>query len=140
MDADDVALRVHPPERARRSTVLFAHGCCCCCCCCVHSLGGLAGSVYGALRRGAPSAESAAGDEAAVKAAELRSAHRYAARVYWLSLSICSLVTVAVCTFSSPREPCLGPALITRFLPRGQRAARARDLSARKRVPPLRHA
>ena len=118
-------LVAHPPERRRRATTLLSAGCgcCCCCCCCVHSIGGLAGAIYGSLRRDKPDPETLDTEEKIRREAETAAAHRYAVQVYWLVLTILGALTIAVCLLVEPREPILGPALILGFLPAGQIAA-----------------
>lgn len=50
-------------------------------------------------------------------------AHRYALKVYWLSLTIVALLTIVVCMLAEPRQPLVGPFMILGFLPVGQLAA-----------------
>ena len=39
----------HPPERRRSGSIVLAMGggCACCCCCCLHTLGAIAGAIFG---------------------------------------------------------------------------------------------
>jgi streptolysin S family bacteriocin protoxin len=110
----------HEPERRRRSTTLLAPGCCCCCCCCVHSVGGLAGAIWGSLRRRAPLPETLTTEEQIRGENEAARAHKYAVKVYWLALTVVALLTIVVCTIAEPHEPIVGPAIILGFLPAGQ--------------------
>src|SRR5207237_4041559 len=115
-------------------------GCCSCCCCCVHSLGGLAGAVYGSLRRDKPLPESLSTEQAISAESEIDRASRYAVRVYWLALTLCAFLTVAICTIVNPREAVVGPALIAGLLPVGQLAASIFSWIYIAMRPPLRRA
>ena len=119
-----IQIAAHPPERRRRATTLLSAGCgcssSCCCCCCVHTVGGLAGALYGSLRRDKPAPESLDTEEKIREEAEAAAAHRYAVKLYWLVLTILGALTIAVSLLVDPREPVVGPALILGFLPGGQ--------------------
>ncbi|HEX7896829.1 MAG TPA: hypothetical protein VF950_03665 [Planctomycetota bacterium] len=71
----DMEIRVHPPERLRRSAGVSACCCCCCCCCCLHTIGGVVGAAVGG--------KDASGPE------ELRTL-----KVYWLSFAAVMGVTL----------------------------------------------
>lgn len=120
---DGVRVESHPPERRRRAATLLAPACCCCSCCCVHSAGGLAGAVYGSLRRDKPDPESLDTEEKIRGEAEAAAAHRYAVKIYWLVLTILGALTIAISLLVDPRSPLEGPVLILFFLPGGQIAA-----------------
>lgn len=129
----------HPPERGRRATTLVAAGsCCCCCCCCVHSVGGLAGAVYGSLRRDAPDPGTLVTEEQIRLEAETAAAHGYAVKVYWLALTIVGALTIAVSLIANPNEPLVGPALVLGFLPAGQLAAALISVVVIRMRPPVR--
>jgi hypothetical protein len=134
----DVDVRLHPPERRRASTTLVATGSCCCCCCCVHSLGGLAGAIYGSRRKGAPDPETLTTEQAIQKDGEIARSGRYAAKVYWMALTIVGFITCVVSTIAEPREPVIGPAIIAGFLPAGQLIASVISLIYIKLRPPVR--
>jgi hypothetical protein len=107
----------HPPERKRRSTTLMAHGCCCCCC--LHSLGGVAGSIWGSLRRNAPEPDTLTTPEAVRAEEESRTAHRLAVKIYWRTFIIVASLALAVLTLAI-QEKMVGPFLVLFFLPGGQ--------------------
>lgn len=117
--AGDVRFETHPPERRRRSTVLLAHGCCCCC---IHSLGGLAGAIFGSIRRKAPSPESLTTEAMVREEGEIRTSSRYAAKVYWLALTLVAVFTIAGFTFGG-KDVVIGPVVVVFFLPTAQLAA-----------------
>lgn len=120
-------LVAHPPERARRSTALLSAGCCCCCCCCIHSLGSLAGALYG--MRGAPPPEER----------ERREADRLAVRCYWWSLlGIAVLAAIGGLIENRGGADSLGVAAIVAavFLPAGQLGASALALIYINVFPP----
>jgi hypothetical protein len=123
MEGRAVSIVSHPPERRPRSTTTLFAGCCCCCCCCVHSLGGATGAIIASLRKGKPSPDSLTTESDILKESEIQRSHRYAVRVYWLSLTLCGFLTCVVCTLANPGEPVIGPAIIAGFLPVGQLAA-----------------
>jgi len=127
MPLDDVRVVAHPPERGRRSTTLLAPGCCCCCCCCFHSLGSLAGAIYGMRKTLGSPAPGLAPEEARRVAEELKAANKYAIKLYWISLLIVAIITTLVTIAENPREgvEALGIAglIIVGFLPAGQLAA-----------------
>src|SRR5215510_13132999 len=100
------SFHVHPAERKGRSTVLMAHGCCCCCC--LHSLGGIAGSVWGSLRRNAPEPDSLTTPEAVRNEDELNAAHRLAVKIYWLAFTIISFLTILVTTLVNRADAFVG--------------------------------
>ena len=100
----NIRVVAHPPERGRRTTTLAAAGSCCCCCCCLHSLGGIAGAVFGGVkefRRPTPAGVPA--PEAATIHQEIKSAERYAVKVYWLSILIIAIITVFVTVLQEGR-------------------------------------
>jgi hypothetical protein len=118
---NDVELRRHPPERRPPSATLLAAGCCCCCCCCVHSLGGLAGAIYGSRRKGgAPDPETLSSEKAILEESEIARSGRYASKVYWLVLTIVGFITCVISAIANPGQPLLGPAIIAGFLPAAQ--------------------
>jgi hypothetical protein len=112
------SFQAHPPERKRRSTLLLAHGSCCCCC--LHAVGGIAGSIWGSLRRNAPAPDTLTTPEAVRQEEDLKTAHRLAVKVYWLSLTIIATLAVAGCSLLNTREALIGPILVAMFLPGGQ--------------------
>lgn len=100
----DVRITAHPPERRRRSTVLAAAGCTCCCCCCVHTLGSVAGAIWGARRRTAPLPETLTTETAIKEEQEHKAANALVIRSYWLAVAIVVLVTCVVVVLESPHE------------------------------------
>src|SRR5262245_44688164 len=121
MKDDGIRLESHPPERRKRSTVLLVHGCCCCCC--LHTVGGIAGAVWGSMRRKAPLPETLTTDAAIRAEEEIRTANRLAAKVYWLSLALITLLAAALWTLLNPREAGGALFVIVFFFPGGQLAA-----------------
>lgn len=114
------SFHAHEPERKRRTTTLLAHGSCCCCC--LHAIGGIAGSVWGSLRRNAPLPETLTTPEAVRNEEEIRTSNRSVVKVYWLALTLLSTIAIAVLTLAN-EEPALGPFLVLFFLPGGQLVA-----------------
>jgi hypothetical protein len=112
------SFQVHPAERKKRSTVLMAHGCCCCCC--LHSVAGIAGSIWGSLRRNAPDPDTLTTAESVRAEEEIRTAHRLAVKAYWLALTLIASIALAVLTLTIRSEELLGPFLVLFFLPGGQ--------------------
>jgi len=127
---------VHPPERKRRSTTLMAHGCCCCCC--FHSFGGIAGSIWGSLRRNAPAPDSLTSPDAVRQEEEIRTAHRLAVKVYWLVFTICSFVSIVATALVNREEAIVGGVLTLIFLPAVQLLASAVTLVWIQVRPPVR--
>src|SRR5688572_11685955 len=121
MTGEPVRLETHLPERRKRSTVLLAHGCCCCCC--LHTVGGLAGAAYGSMRRNGPAPETLTTDEAIRAEDEIRTANRFAAKAYWLSLAVITLLAAIVATIIDPRESMVSLFILVFFFPAGQLAA-----------------
>jgi hypothetical protein len=113
-DNQVVLFQPHPPERKRRSTVLLVHGCCCCC---LHSAGGIAGSIWGSLRRNAPSPDSLTTPEAVRQEEEVKTAHRLAVKVYWLVFTILSFLSIVVTTLINHEDAIVGAVLTLIYLP-----------------------
>lgn len=115
-----VSIDAHPPERRRRSTTLLAHGCCCCC---LHTVGGVIGAAFGSIRRRAPAPETLTSDEAIRAESEIKTANRYAAKVYWLALTLAVFGYAVVSTLLNPtsRESALFMGVF--FLPIAQLGA-----------------
>ena len=134
----EVEIVAHPPERGRRSTTLAAAGCCCCCCCCVHTIGGVAGAILGARRKGAPLPETLTTDAAIREEAEKKQAQRYAIKVYWLAVTILAVLTCIVGVAVNPREAIWGPLIVVGLLPLGQLLASLLALVYVYFVPPVR--
>jgi hypothetical protein len=135
---EEIRVESHLPERRRRSTVLLAHGCCCCCC--LHTVGGIAGAAYGSLRRNAPSPETLTTDAAIRAEDEIRTANRHAAKVYWLSLALITLLAAIVGTLVDPKEVGVSLFIIVFFFPGGQLAASLAAMIAVHVKPPVRKA
>ena len=133
---EGIRVESHPPERRRRSTVLLAHGCCCCCC--LHTVGGLAGAAYGSMRRNAPSPDSLTTDAAIRAEDEIRTANRLAAKAYWLSTALVTLLSAIVGTLIDPRESMVSLFVIVFFFPAGQLAASLAALIYIQVKPPVR--
>ena len=133
---DGIRVESHPPERRKRSTVLLAHGCCCCCC--LHTVGGLAGAAYGSMRRNVPSPDSLTSDAAIRAEDESRTANRLAAKAYWLSTALLSLLSAIVGTIIDPREPGVVLFILVFFFPAGQLAASLAALIYIHVKPPVR--
>ena len=131
-----IRVESHLPERRKRSTVLLAHGCCCCCC--LHTLGGIAGAAYGSLRRNAPAPETLTTDAAIRAEDEIRTANRLAAKVYWLSTALITLLSAIIGAVIDPRESGVTLFLIVFFFPAGQLAASLVALIYLQVNPPLR--
>ena len=131
-----VLFRARPGERKRRSTVLLVHGCCCCCC--LHSVGGVAGSIWGSLRRRAPDPDTLTTPEAVRQEDELRTAHRTAVKAYWLVFTIVTFVTTVVTTIVNRREALLGALLTLLSLPALQLLASGITLIWIQTHPPVR--
>lgn len=129
-----VLFQALPPERKRRSTTLMVHGCCCCCC--LHSVGGIAGSIWGSLRRGAPDPETLTTPEAVRREDEVKTAHRLAVKVYWLSLTLCSFVTIVVTTLLNRESAFVGAFLAVVSLPAVQLLASGITLIRIQTRPP----
>jgi len=125
----------HPPERKRRSTTLMVHGCCCCC---LHSAGGIAGSIWGSLRRNAPSPDSLTTPEAVRQEDELKTAHRLAVKVYWLVFTICSFLAIVVTSLINREDAIVGAVLTLLSLPAVQLLASAVTLVWIQIKPPVR--
>ena len=105
MNAREVRLLVHPPERGRRSHALAAAaGCCCCCCCCIHTLGGLIGAGIGAKKGISFVPSSTDVQVRARETEEVALASRVAIRAYWWSVLIVCLQTVFFCLLENQRE------------------------------------
>jgi hypothetical protein len=109
-----VEVESHPPERRKRSTVLFAHGCCCCCC--LHVVGGIGGAIFGSVRRHPPALETGAPDE-------VRTAHRTAVKAYWLALSLITLVAAVIAVLIDPSDSTVSLFAVGFFLPAVQLGA-----------------
>lgn len=92
-----VVLEAVPPERRKRSVTVAAHGCCCCC---VHSIGSLLGAALACRRPFKDPPDEASMDEEV--AAEKRRWRRQPVWLYWNSLALSILVTVACTSFSVP--------------------------------------
>lgn len=136
---DDVTFVAHPPERARRSTTLLSPGCCCCCCCCVHSLGSLAGAIYGMRTGHPPPTPGLSGIEARKEAAERQVANAYAIKLYWFSLLIVAIITMLVSLGANEREGLLiGVFVVAICLPAGQLIASVLALIYINVFPPVR--
>ena len=133
---EEIRVESHPPERRKRSTVLLAHGCCCCCC--LHTLGGIAGAAYGSLRRNAPAPETLTSDAAIRAEDEIRTANRLAAKAYWLSVALITLLAAIVGTLIDPRESLVSLFIIVFFFPGGQLAASLAALIYIHAKPPVR--
>lgn len=87
-------LLAHEPERRRRGATLAAAGCCCCCCCCcVHSLGSIAGALYGGVSGPRPLTAGRDPEDVAREQNERRAGDRYVLKVYWLAVLIVALLT-----------------------------------------------
>jgi hypothetical protein len=140
---DDLRFVAHPPERRRRSTTLLAAGCCCCCCCCFHSLGSIAGALYG-MRTGhrPPPTPGLGAEEAKRELDGRRAADRYAAKIYWLALLIVAIVTTLVTIGENPREGAgalgISALIIAICLPLGQLGASVLALIYINVFPPAR--
>lgn len=132
-----VAFEAHPPERRRRSTVLMAHGCCCCCCC-LHTIGGIAGAVWGGIRRQAPDPETLTTQAQVDREEQLKKALQLTVRTYWLALALVAAVSTAAIIVGNPREPAIGPILIAIFLPAGQLLASIATAIAIRMKDPVR--
>jgi len=104
MPPKELTFVAHPPERGRRSTSLLAAGCCCCCCCCFHSLGGLAGALYGQRGAHRPPTPGLSPEDATREAAERKAADKYAIKLYWLALLIVAILTTLVTLTENPRD------------------------------------
>ena len=131
-----IRVESHLPERRKRSTVLLVHGCCCCCC--LHTVGGLAGAAYGSMCRNAPSPESLTSDAAIRAEDEIRTANRLAAKAYWLSTALLTLLAAIVGTLIDPREAGVSVFVIVFFFPAGQLAASLAALIYIQAKPPVR--
>jgi len=124
---EDLRFVAHPPERGRRSATLLSPGCCCTCCCCFHSVGSLAGAIYG--MRGAQGMANPAlpPEEAQRIQQELKIANKVAIKTYWWALLIVAIITTLVTLAVDPNRGLeqLGIAglLIAGLLPGGQLAA-----------------
>lgn len=140
--SDDLRLVAHPPERRRRSTSLLAAGCCCCCCCCVHSLGSIAGALYGQKSGRRPPTPGLSAEESRRELEERKAADKYAAKTYWLALLVIAIVTTLVTIGENPREGigALGIAalIIAICLPAGQLGASVLALIYINVFPPAR--
>jgi hypothetical protein len=134
-DNQVVLFQSHPPERKRRSTVLLAHGCCCCC---LHGAGGIAGSIWGSLRRNAPWPDSLTTPEAVRQEEELKAAHRLAVKVYWLVLTIMSFLSIVVTSLLYREDAIFGAVLTVIFLPALQLLASLLSLLWIPMKPPVR--
>ena len=135
MMGDGIRVESHPPERRKRSTVLLAHGCCCCCC--LHTVGGIAGSIYGSINRRGP-ALPVDGGPVPKMTAEIYEARRFAVKIYWLALSVILLLAAGVGTLIDPKEPVVTLFVLVFFLPAGQLLASLVTLIAIQIRPPLR--
>ena len=136
MMGEEIRVESHLPERRKRSTVLLAHGCCCCCC--LHTVGGLAGAAYGSVRRNAPAPETLTSDDAIRQEDEIRTANRTAAKTYWLSLALITLLSAIVATIIDPKESGVSLFILVFFFPAGQLAASLAALIAIQVKPPVR--
>jgi hypothetical protein len=131
-----IEVESHPPERRRRSTVLMVHGCCCCCC--LHVIGGLAGAAWGSVRRKAPLPETLA-TEAAIRAEEdLKTANRFAAKVYWLALALLGLLAAAAAVLVDPNDSTVSLFGVGFCLPVGQLVASGAAWIVIQTRPPVR--
>jgi hypothetical protein len=129
----------HAPERRSRSTTLAAAACCCCCCCCVHSLGGLAGAIYGGHGGRRPGTAGISKEDAAREALETKAADKYAVKVYWLALLIVAVITFLVCLVEGRNEGAVvGLLVIAMCLPAGQLGASVLALIYINVFPPAR--
>ena len=130
-----VSFQAHPPERKSRSTTLMAHGCCCCC---FHSFGGIAGSIWGSIRRNAPDPETLVTPEAVRAEDETKAAHRLAVKVYWLALTVIAALATAILMIAIPLDELVGPFLVLFWLPAGQLLASLVTALWIKFRPPIR--
>ena len=131
-----ILFQAHPPERKRGSTVLMAHGCCCCCC--LHSIGGIAGSIWGSIRRNAPDPETLTTPEAVRKEEELTAAHRLAVKVYWLAFVVSGFVAIVLTTLINRESAFVGALLTVLSLPGVQLLASGITLIRIQLRPPAR--
>lgn len=116
---DGIRFEAHAPERGRRSTTLMAHGCCCCCCC-LHSIGGIAGAVWGGVRRNAPDPDTLTTQARVDEEEGLKAARRLTIRAYWLILTLIAFVSIAIGVVANPSESVIGAIIVALLLPAGQ--------------------
>jgi hypothetical protein len=133
----DGAIRVesHLPERRKRSTVLAVHGSCCCCC--LHTVGGIAGSIYGSISRRGPALPQDGGPVPKMTA-EIYASRWFAVKTYWLTLAVLFLIAACVGTLIGPKEPGVTLFVLVFFLPGGQLLASLVTLLAIQIRPPVR--
>jgi hypothetical protein len=140
--SDDLRFVAHPPERRRRSTTLLAAGCCCCCCCCVHSLGSVAGALYGMRSGHRPPTPGLTAEESRRELAERKAADTYASKTYWLALLIIAIITTLVTIGENGREGAgalaIAGLIIAICLPAGQLGASVLALIYINVFPPAR--
>src|SRR5207248_619864 len=122
---------------------LVAAACSCCCCCCIHSVGGLAGAIYGGFRGRPPATEGASEEAASGERLERKAADRTAIKVYWCANLIIALITIFVTGLVNGSDHLLnslgtGLAIVAFGLPVGQLAASVLSLIYLNAVPPLR--
>jgi hypothetical protein len=140
--SEDVTFVAHPPERGRRSTTLLSPGCCCCCCCCFHSLGSLAGALYGMSGGRRPLTPGISVEEAIREEKERKAADKYAIKLYWWSLLIVAvlttLITITEDTGRGAGAVGMAGLVIAIFLPLGQLGASVLALIYINVFPPSR--
>jgi streptolysin S family bacteriocin protoxin len=137
--SDAVTFVTHRPERRSRTTTLAAAACCCCCCCCVHSLGGIAGAIYGGRGGHRPVSKEISKEDAAKEVLETGAADKYAVRVYWLALLIVVFIAFLVGLVGGRHDEFwIGPLLIAMCLPAGQLGASVLALIYINVFPPAR--
>ena len=132
---DGIRVESHPPERRKRSTVLAVHGSCCCCC--LHTVGGIAGSIYGSVSRRGP-ALPVDGGPVRRMTAEIHASRLFAVKTYWLTLAVLFLIAAGVGTLIDPKEPGVILFVLVFFLPGGQLLASLVTLLAIHIRPPAR--
>jgi hypothetical protein len=121
---EDLRFVAHPPERGRRSTTLLASGCCCCCCCCFHSVGSLAGALYGMRGTLGKPAPGLSPEDAVRIQGELKAAGKFAIKIYWKALVVVAIITTLVSIAFEPNRALqqvgVGGLIILGFMPAGQ--------------------
>jgi len=101
-------------------------------------VGGLAGAAYGSMRRNAPSSDSLTTDAAIRAEDEIRTANRLAAKAYWLSTALITLLSAIVGTIIDPKEAGVVMFILVFFFPAGQLAASLAALIYIQVKPPVR--
>jgi uncharacterized membrane protein len=101
-------------------------------------VGGISGSIWGSIRRHAPDPDTLTTPQAIRNEEELRTAHRLAVKVYWLSFTICSFVTILVTTLVNRQDTLVGAVLTVLSLPAVQLLASGIALIRIQMKPPVR--